>query len=317
MQGKHTMNEVVMIPVSQLEPHPDALRFWAFDHNSNKQDEDSQAIKASVAADGIKQPLAVIPTADGKSYLVVDGCTRLEGAKEGGIEECPCIIRKGFEDEMDKNMFILNMNRKRFTNSQRIMKFLLDNKCRIMEEREANMDPKKAGSKGGRGKGVQDGQPLSALKISEALGVGRADVMAGIELLICHDEGKIVVIDKAEGMREMHKLINEEDRELLQAIYQSVLDGDTHVRTWLPAFYGKKVDPLTSGRQHINYLKHAGRTFAGLTTIFRDWDEIAKTSQIDIEKVFRNVMETIPEDLFKEIEHIVEERRASSTKAKR
>jgi hypothetical protein len=37
---------------------------------------------------------------------------------------------------MENNMFILNMDRKRFTPSQRIMKFLLDNKCRIMDERD-------------------------------------------------------------------------------------------------------------------------------------------------------------------------------------
>lgn len=313
MQGKQTMNEVVMIPVSKLEPHPDALRFWAFDHNSSKQDEDSEAIKASVAAYGIKQPLAVIPTADGKSYLVVDGCTRLEGANEAGIEECPCIIRNGFEDDMDKNMFILNMDRKRFTNSQRIMKFLLDNKCRILEERDSNMDPKKSGAK----KAVQNVPPLSATRISEALGVAKPDVVAGIELLVCHEEDKIVVIDKAAGTRELHRLINAEDIKLLEAVYQSVLSGDTHLRTWLPAFYGKKVDPLHSGKQHINYLKHAGRTFAGLTTIFQDWDQIAKTSQVDIEKVFRDVMEIVPEDLFREIEHIVEERRENATKAKK
>lgn len=141
--------------------------------------------------------------------------------------------------------------------------------------------------------------------------------MAGIELLVCHEEAKIVVIDKAAGTRELHRLINAEDLELLNAVYQSVLDGDTHIRTWLPAFYGKKVDPMASGRQHINYLKHAGRTFAGLSTIFTNWEEIGKTSQVDIEKVFRDVMETIPEDLFRELEHIVEERREKASKPKK
>ena len=98
------MNEIVMIPVEQLEHHPE---------NPRKDLGDLTELAESIRKNGVMQNLTVVPgrtekiengTLEKQFYLVVIGNRRLEAAKMAGLEALPCVI-----SEMDHRTQIATM----------------------------------------------------------------------------------------------------------------------------------------------------------------------------------------------------------------
>ena len=63
-----------MIPMAQLEAHPDAAAFGA-------EAEDRTALKSSIMEVGILDPISVMEADGGERYLVLDGCGRLAAGR--------------------------------------------------------------------------------------------------------------------------------------------------------------------------------------------------------------------------------------------
>lgn len=77
------MNEIKMIPIGDLEHHPD---------NPRKDLGDLEELTASIKANGILQNLTVVADLQRAKYLVVIGNRRFEAAKAAGLVELPCVI---------------------------------------------------------------------------------------------------------------------------------------------------------------------------------------------------------------------------------
>ncbi len=90
------MNEIVMIPIKQLEHHPE---------NPRKDLGDLTELAASIKANGIMQNLTVVKHDPMRvTYYVVIGNRRMEAARMAGLEELPCVI-----SEMDHKTQIATM----------------------------------------------------------------------------------------------------------------------------------------------------------------------------------------------------------------
>ena len=90
------MNEIVMIPIKQLEHHPE---------NPRKDMGDLTELAASIKANGIMQNLTVVRHDPMRvTYYVVIGNRRMEAARIAGVDELPCVI-----SEMDHKTQIATM----------------------------------------------------------------------------------------------------------------------------------------------------------------------------------------------------------------
>lgn len=101
------------LKVSQLKNHPKNLR---------KEYQEIDELAKSIQAQGIKQPLLVVPEKDedgndiDDSYLVVAGNRRLRGAIKAGLGDVPCIIDyEMLESEQIEVMVVENMQRSNLT----------------------------------------------------------------------------------------------------------------------------------------------------------------------------------------------------------
>lgn len=99
-------NEIVMIPVGELEHHPE---------NPRKDLGDLAELTESIRKNGIYQNLTVVPDLDKAKYLVVIGNRRLEAAKAAGLVELPCVISDMDHKEQIATMLEENMQRQDLT----------------------------------------------------------------------------------------------------------------------------------------------------------------------------------------------------------
>ena len=90
------MNEIVMIPIKQLEHHPE---------NPRKDLGDLTELAESIRKNGVMQNLTVVMHDPMRvTYYVVIGNRRMEAAKMAGLSELPCVI-----SEMDHRTQIATM----------------------------------------------------------------------------------------------------------------------------------------------------------------------------------------------------------------
>ena len=94
------------LPIELLKPHP---------KNPRKDVGDVTELAESIKANGIFQPLTVLPgdTVDG--YTVVIGHRRLVAAKLAGLETVPCNVAEMTEQEQVSTMLLENMQRNDLT----------------------------------------------------------------------------------------------------------------------------------------------------------------------------------------------------------
>ena len=98
----------IMIPVDELQPHPD---------NPRKDVGDVTELAESIKANGIFQNLTVLRNKDpetGKSTVII-GHRRLAAAKLAGLKEVPCMVVDMDEKEQISTMLLENMQRSDLT----------------------------------------------------------------------------------------------------------------------------------------------------------------------------------------------------------
>jgi len=98
----------IMIPVDELQPHPD---------NPRKDLGDLTELADSIRANGIFQNLTVLRNRDpetGKSTVII-GHRRLAAAKLAGLKEVPCMVVEMDEKEQISTMLLENMQRSDLT----------------------------------------------------------------------------------------------------------------------------------------------------------------------------------------------------------
>lgn len=99
------MNQIVMIPIERIKPHP---------HNPRQELGDLTELADSIKSKGIMQNLTVVDNGDG-SYTAVIGHRRLAAAKLAGLTEVPCAIAEMDEGEQLATMLLENMQRSDLT----------------------------------------------------------------------------------------------------------------------------------------------------------------------------------------------------------
>lgn len=133
------MNEIVMIPVAQLEHHPE---------NPRKDLGDLTELAASIKANGIMQNLTVVPgrtekiengTLEKQFYLVVIGNRRLEAAKMAGLEALPCVVASMDPKEQLSTMLMENMQRTDLTVYEQAQGFQMMMDLGLTEEQIGEM----------------------------------------------------------------------------------------------------------------------------------------------------------------------------------
>jgi ParB family chromosome partitioning protein len=100
--------KVVYLPVDLIDPHPD---------NPRKSELDVGELAASIKAEGIQQPLTVVPhigSYDGR-YTCVIGHRRLAAAKLAGLKTVPAFIRAMDRREQLRTMMTENTQRRDLT----------------------------------------------------------------------------------------------------------------------------------------------------------------------------------------------------------
>lgn len=100
------MNNIVMIPVGDLEHHPE---------NPRKDLGDLTELAESIRQRGIMQNLTVVPDLDRAKYLIVIGNRRFEAAKMAGLVDLPCVISDMDHKEQIATMLMENMQRQDLT----------------------------------------------------------------------------------------------------------------------------------------------------------------------------------------------------------
>ena len=92
----------IMIPVDELQPHPD---------NPRKDVGDVTELAESIKKNGIFQNLTVLRNCDpetGKSTVII-GHRRLAAAKLAGLKEVPCMVVEMDKKEQIATMLLENM----------------------------------------------------------------------------------------------------------------------------------------------------------------------------------------------------------------
>lgn len=99
---------IVNMPVEYLVPHP---------QNPRKDLGDISELVDSIKNNGIYQNLTAVPLnekddADNPQYMVIIGHRRLAAAKQAGLKEVPCVIKRGMsEADQLRTMLMENMQR--------------------------------------------------------------------------------------------------------------------------------------------------------------------------------------------------------------
>ena len=97
------MNRMEMIPVEQLQHHPE---------NPRKDLGDLTELADSIKKNGVMQNLTVVPSEFEKDrYLVVIGNRRMEAAKQAGLAEVPCVVSFMNHKDQIATMLMENMQR--------------------------------------------------------------------------------------------------------------------------------------------------------------------------------------------------------------
>lgn len=283
----------LLIPVDELHEHPEALLFWP---NSKAREEDVANICQDILAIGrVKRSLIVCRRGDG-GWWVIDGCTRLAGARQAGLERVPCQPMEIAPCDIKDEVYRCNMTRTRFGTGMRVMRYLEMHQDEVLAAAERNADAAATGAMGGRGrKAVSRETSFSAASIAERLKTSKNDVLSGIELLKCLKTKQIP--DPWHPARPLQPATDEEFEGVAQA-YRIVLAG-TPLRRWMAAAAGRAA---TEGKAKAatNWVNVADRVAASIGPLFEKWATIEWTlhgARLEIEKRIAEAMYKMPDFL--------------------
>ena len=125
------MNEIVMIPVAQLEHHPE---------NPRKDLGDLTELAESIRKNGVMQNLTVVENHFAPDlYTVVIGNRRLEAAKMAGLEALPCVVASMDPKTQLSTMLMENMQRADLTVYEQAQGFQMMMDLGLTEEQIGEM----------------------------------------------------------------------------------------------------------------------------------------------------------------------------------
>ena len=99
------MQNITMIPITCLYPHPD---------NPRKNLGDLSELADSIQKNGIMQNLTVVPKSESE-YTVIIGHRRLSAAKQAGLTAVPCAITEMSPTDQVATMLLENVQRVELT----------------------------------------------------------------------------------------------------------------------------------------------------------------------------------------------------------
>ena len=97
-------SEVTRLPLREIEPDPDQPR-------KNFDEEALAALSASIAENGLLQPIAVRPKKAGPGYIIIAGERRWRAARMAGLEEVPVLVKEVTDEQAAALALIENLQR--------------------------------------------------------------------------------------------------------------------------------------------------------------------------------------------------------------
>jgi len=263
---KPTYERTVMMRVTDLQAHPDALAFWEA-HREKDTDEDQRALNNSVAESGVLEPLMAVAKHDGTGYWIVDGCSRFIAAMDCGLSEVPASIYKMDLAKIGSLAFQKNACRHRVSSGERILRYLDLHREDVLKAWKKGQDQ----HQNGRGnKTVSRDTGFSSESIAVRLGVSKKDVLKGIELIVACDLGAVPGRD-AQGKTVMNQA-DDGMQAMVRDCFKRVISGCTPIRRWQAALQGRATTEARD-KAPTDYARLAERSLIGLTNSLRNWDE--------------------------------------------
>lgn len=96
--------DLTRLPVREIEPDPDQPR-------KNFDEEALAALSASIAENGLLQPIAVRPKKAGPGYIIIAGERRWRAARMAGLEEVPVLVKEVTDEQAAALALIENLQR--------------------------------------------------------------------------------------------------------------------------------------------------------------------------------------------------------------
>lgn len=269
MDGKQPkILNLFAIDITLLEPHPDAASFYT-------SQEDREALAESLDDVGFLDPVTVIekepglPGVDAEStsgYWIVDGCGRVEAAREAGCTKIPCVVWDLGGMSVREYSVHRNTMGRRVTTGQRLL-------CYLSLHENAALDA--SGRLPGKPEGLMSSRDdISRRSLAERLGCSDRDASAALELFAAERAGDA-------GARDA---------------YEGVLRGETPIRRWKAAAGGAGATAgKAKAKTDIGNL--ALRTFTSLRTVFAGWHEVAPDTRTAKYKKAFEAFQLMPEDI--------------------
>ena len=287
--------KTLMIPMAQLEAHPDAAAFGA-------EAEDRTALKSSIMEVGILDPISVMEADGGERYLVLDGCGRLAALRDAGADEALCMV---FDlGEMSPSDFALQRNtmQRKVTTGQRLLCYLTVNRAAVLDAAEHADGLLKTEL---RSRDRSSKRDYASRAIAERLGVSDKDVRAGVELL--------------RQDAEVADLEDDAPAAALRTVWERVMQGATPIRRWRPAWEGIQ-KTKGAAKAPTDHAALATRALTSLRTVFTGWHEIPAAAHPVLLDIMLDVLKTAPDSAEQTIYAAADElkaRRLAKTKRRR
>jgi hypothetical protein len=263
-----------IINISMLEPHPDAMAFWA-SHREKDIDEDSISLAGNIMDMGVLEPLMVVPHATANNmYWIVDGCSRYLAAMRCGLDEVPCSVYEMDLDLVRNVAYGKNACRHRVTTGERVMRYLDLHRIAVLKAWEAGQDHANNGRKNkplsrDSVMSVSRDTGFTSDEIARRLGCSNKDVLKGIELLASMDAGGI---PKKDSYGRVTIIPCEEPMQAaVRHCFASVMAGSTPIRRWNAALQGKAATE-NKERAATDYAPLMNRSCVSLANCFANWD---------------------------------------------
>jgi len=299
-------SEIRVIPASLLKPHELAARCGTC-LDDKEREAAAAALKADIAAAGIRTPIVVVRDPDAKDgFLVVDGCTRLAAAQElaaardghGAPETLalPCEVLAIAPGDVADEVYRRNLLRKPYSASQRAVLYCDMHRGEVLAAAETDSKPgrPKNGSKIIDTKCVN----YSSRSISDRLGINYNDIQSAVEMVRCVNSGKV---PRASGNGPVILVdATPEEAKQLDEVYTNVLKGETPVRRWRPAITGKVATEDQAKTR--NYSKHAMLAVKGFkTACCEDWKMMTGDFRVPFREIVSQALASCPRDLAEQV----------------
>ena len=298
---------IIDIKITDLTPHPDAV-VYGKPHGAKAEAEDLAALSGDIADHGVLTALDVIPSGKGDgTWLVVDGCRRLEAAKALGLPALPCVDAG---DVPDVGAYAVSKNamHRRLSAGERLIRWADLRRAELAEAWKAGLEQAEGkGELGGKPPPQSRDRGVSSRSLAARFGCSDKDALAVMQIQGCYvyrlrperdeDTGELKFIDvekeavaaaeaaeeaaKAAGgdkakvadeAAKAHKAVHDAATHALDVAHDAVAT-DTSPRRWIAAYAGDYASKGGKGGDEpgnapVDYAALAIRSLTGLGNAF-------------------------------------------------